>query len=51
MNAIEVSNLTKSYTDFKLDNITMIVSIVTLLAMVCAVVLVYSGKGRKVVKS
>ena len=35
----------------KLDNITMIVSIVTLLAMVCAVVLVYSGKGRKVVKS
>ena len=35
----------------KLDNITMIVSIVTLLAMVCAVVLVYSGKERKVVKS
>ena len=25
MNAIEVSNLTKSYTDFKLDNITMTV--------------------------
>lgn len=35
----------------KLDNITMIVSIVTLLAMICAVVLVYRGKGRKVVNS
>lgn len=35
----------------KLDNVTLIISIVTLLALAGAVVLVYRGNGRKVVKS